>query len=238
MIFYRRWRPVKALTFDLDDTLYDNHPYIIRAEKLMYAYMHEHYPITQETDKTFWRSFRNQIIKADPRLKSDMIVLRRKTLTAGFESLGLKGQDLTDAVDNVYDCFYRERSNFRISDDIRSALAKLAEKAPLVAITNGNVDLKAVGIDEFFDTCFHASLEQPMKPHRHMFDLAKAHLSLKGSDILHVGDNLEKDVMGAKAAGFRTAWYAVNRTMNLSSESVSVLPDLEIATLEELADLI
>ena len=35
MQFYRSFRSPKALTFDLDDTLYDNHPVILRAEQAM-----------------------------------------------------------------------------------------------------------------------------------------------------------------------------------------------------------
>ena len=35
MHFYRRWQPVAAISFDLDDTLYDNGPAIVRAEQWM-----------------------------------------------------------------------------------------------------------------------------------------------------------------------------------------------------------
>lgn len=33
MHFYRRLQRPAALTFDLDDTLYDNHPVIVRSEQ-------------------------------------------------------------------------------------------------------------------------------------------------------------------------------------------------------------
>ena len=238
MIFYRRWRPVKALSFDLDDTLYDNHPHIIRAEKLMFAYMKEHYPMTKHIDRSFWRNHRNTIIRQEPQLKSDMILLRQKTLKAGFSALGLQGRPLKEAVDRVYDRFYVERSNFKIDPKIASTLKQLALKVPLVAITNVNVDLERVGIQPFFKHCFHASVQRPMKPSRVMFDKARDFLRLDSQDILHVGDNLEKDIMGGCQAGFKTAWYAINRPMDLNRETTSVLPDVQISCLSDLLALV
>lgn len=39
MIFYRSPRMFRAVTLDLDDTLYDNHPVIARAEDLFMEYL-------------------------------------------------------------------------------------------------------------------------------------------------------------------------------------------------------
>jgi putative hydrolase of the HAD superfamily len=238
MIFSRHWQPVKAISFDLDDTLYDNHPFIISAEKAMYQHMVDHHPIAAHTDRGFWRQFRSALIKSEPALKSDMILLRQRTLTAGFSALGLTGIALKEAVDDVYECFYFERSNFKIDIHVANTLEQLANRVPLVAITNGNVDLGRVGIQPFFSQCFHASIQQPMKPHRAMFDKAKDYLGLAGKDILHVGDNLEKDIMGGRQAGFKTAWYAINRKMDLNSEPTSILPDVQLANLDELLELV
>jgi putative hydrolase of the HAD superfamily len=238
MIFYRRWNPIKAMSFDLDDTLYNNHPFIISAEKAMYQRMAEAHPIAAHTDKAFWRGHRNALLKSQPQLKNDMIILRQQTLMAGFKALGLTGIELRESVDDIYDCFYAQRSNFKVDPPIIEILAQLAEKIPLVAITNGNVDLDRVGISPFFSECFHASIKQPMKPSQVMFDLAKNHLGMASHEILHVGDNLEKDVMGARKAGFKTAWYAINRQMDLMNEATSVLPDIELSSLSELLELV
>ena len=117
-------------------------------------------------------------------------------------------------------------------------MSSLAEKVPLVAITNGNVNLSQIGIDELFQLSLHAKENQPMKPHPCMFEKAAAHLNLPSKHILHVGDNLEKDIMGANQVGFQTAWYACNRSMNLAAEPVSTLPHVQLSSLEELLDLV
>ena len=48
MRFYRPLGPVKAMTFDLDDTLYDNGPVIRAAEVSLQDYIVKHYPRTAQ----------------------------------------------------------------------------------------------------------------------------------------------------------------------------------------------
>ncbi len=50
MKFYRRWQPVSALTFDLDDTLYDNRVVIVRAENLLLEWLAARCPEMAEFD--------------------------------------------------------------------------------------------------------------------------------------------------------------------------------------------
>lgn len=51
MHFYRRWQPVAAISFDLDDTLYDNGPAIERAEQWMLSHLRSEYLATAMLDK-------------------------------------------------------------------------------------------------------------------------------------------------------------------------------------------
>ena len=54
MQFYRRWQPVAAISFDLDDTLYDNGPAIARAEQWMLSHLRSEYLATAMLDKPRW----------------------------------------------------------------------------------------------------------------------------------------------------------------------------------------
>jgi len=80
----------------------------------------------------------------------------------------------------------------------------------------------------------HASTSRPMKPAQHMFDEAAARLNVAPKHILHVGDNIIKDVYGAINAGYQAAWFACNRPMTLHNEPVSVLPHVALNNLSEL----
>ncbi|MBU3020130.1 HAD-IA family hydrolase [Paraglaciecola agarilytica] len=237
MIYYRKIGDIKALTFDLDDTLYDNYPYIIRAEHALIEFLGGFAPEPSHSHPGYWREHRLSTLKNKPELHSDMGMLRREVLTSGIQAFGHSGQALKSAVDEAFDFFYFERSNFKVAEEVTQTLSKLGERWPLVAITNGNVNLEQIGIADYFQKSFHASLAFPMKPNSAMFDAAQQLLKMPRESILHVGDNLEKDVLGAKKAGFMSAWYAVNRPMRLSSEDVTVLPDIQLEHLSELCDL-
>jgi len=44
MKYYRPLKPFKAISFDLDDTLYDNQPIIKKAEDEILAYLNQKHP--------------------------------------------------------------------------------------------------------------------------------------------------------------------------------------------------
>ena len=238
MIFYRGYRRPLALTFDLDDTLYDNKPVLQKAEQAMLGFLHQHYAATQATDLAFWRTIKWQALAEQPELHNDMGELRRVELRRGLMQCGYTGSALEQAIEATFDDFYNKRSQFNVDKNICSLLAALATKLPLVAITNGNVDLTKIGIADYFQFSLHASLTQPMKPHAAMFELAAKRLGLAPQDILHIGDNLYNDVLGALQAGYQSAWYAANRTMRLTQEPALLLPHVQLQDLNELLQLI
>lgn len=234
MIFYRKIDKIQAISFDLDDTLYDNHPFIVEAEIQLRRFLHDSFPLTQNCDKDFWFKIKNQVLKQQPELKLDMGQLRRHTLHGGLSQVGYQGDQLAEAVDLCFRHFYFHRSNFTVDKTICSLLYELSQQVPLVAITNGNVNLQQIGISQYFQHSLHANIKQPMKPHSAMFALACDYLNLPPRQILHVGDSLVNDVYGAHKAGLRTAWYAHNRTMHLNSELTTLLPDIILHSLDEL----
>ncbi len=241
MIFYRSPRlftQVRALSFDLDDTLYDNEVQIHQAEAKLLTYLQQTYPTLAEQDASYWQGHKRKILAQRPELRSDMSLLRRLILERGLSAAGISGKALTDGVQAAFDFFYWHRSDFQVAPDILAVLETLAAKVPLVAITNGNVNLEQIGLNKVFAHCYKASLAQPMKPHACMFDLAAQQLQLAPSHILHVGDNLVNDIQGAVNAGYLSAWYAEDRPMDLRREPVLCLPHVQLTSLVELTHLI
>ncbi len=238
MIIYKPTPKIAAMTFDLDDTLYHNWPYLIEAEKGLLNYISERYPDSSHLHKDDWQQFKHRALRDDPTLFSDMGELRRTVLNEGLKQGGYTGSALKNAVDDCFEWFYYQRSNFKVSDTVVAVLSALAKKLPLIAITNGNVNTKQIGIDDYFQTVLKASRNSPMKPHPHMFDEAAGLLATSREKILHVGDNLVKDVWGASISGFSTAWHACDRKMDIRAEPVKILPNLEVHQLEELTHLV
>ena len=65
MQFYRRWQPVAAISFDLDDTLYDNGPAIARAEQWMLSHLRSEYLATAMLDKPRWLELKRNLREDD-----------------------------------------------------------------------------------------------------------------------------------------------------------------------------
>ncbi|QJR81218.1 HAD-IA family hydrolase [Alteromonas pelagimontana] len=238
MRFYRPISAIKAMTFDLDDTLYDNSPVIEAAEKALLAHITSRYPKTSALPKHEWQKIQRGLISQTPELASDMGQLRLRTLRAALQH-DITAEDVLDiAAQECFDCFYGARSNLQLEEHVHEVLAVLSQRIPLIGITNGNVDAQRIGIQPYFSTIYHASLERPMKPHPHMFDEAVAHINVPHAQILHVGDNLIKDVYGAISAGFQAAWFACDRPMILNQEPVHVLPHVALDSFDELLLLV
>ncbi len=242
MQFFRSINNVEAMTFDLDDTLYNNEPIIRRAEQALQAHIARHHKDAAALSPQDWQALKRAAIKKDSRLASDMGQLRRVVLTAALsnttpEKLTTElnnDRELSDAVEACFNCFYDARSDFELADNVHAALKAVSSQLPLIGITNGNVNAEKIGIDGYFETILHASTTRPMKPARDMFDEAAARLQIAPKHILHVGDNIIKDVQGAINAGYQAAWFACNRPMILANEPVSVLPHVALDNLNEL----
>lgn len=238
MQFYRRIAQIKAISFDLDDTLYNNYPIIRKADAALWRHLQQTYPLTTTLSTQDWLGLRNLLLFQCPELKSDISQLRKLTLRAGLAQVGYQNQQLKNAVADCYTLFYQQRSDFTLAADVIATLEYLAKKMPLVAITNGNVDLQQTDMQRFFVACYKANLHQPRKPHPCMFKKTAQSLSIPPKHILHVGDHLRNDIFGARQSGFATAWYAKNRPLTLNPEPVTLLPDIQLSSLTELTSLV
>ncbi len=91
--------------------------------------------------------------------------------------------------------------------------------------------LARLGILEYFEFTFFSSELVFRKPHPHMFDTALHRLRLKPAQVLFVGDQIDTDLVGAKAVGLKTAW--LNRPGRKKQPKVRH----QIADLGEVAEL-
>ena len=67
--------------------------------------------------------------------------------------------------------------------------------------------LEKLGILKFFDATVFSDQAECRKPDKRIFDLAARELRAELSNIIHVGDNPEADVWGAKQAGMRAVLF-------------------------------
>ncbi|WP_434357563.1 HAD-IA family hydrolase [Parasalinivibrio latis] len=238
MRFYRALGDIQALSFDLDDTLYDNVPVIIRAEKLLTDWLEARNPAFSAFSCNEMKAFKVQAIAEDPARRFHVTESRRHQLRLAGLAAGLSGEASADLADEAVAYFLAERSRVDVPRETFETLEALRKVFPLVAITNGNVDIDAIGLAPYFDFAFKAGFDGAAKPAADMFEKTEAALGLPGSAIVHVGDHLVSDVLGARKAGFRACWYNHKNNRQLKGQRVAVLPDVEIGEISALLGLL
>lgn len=222
----------RAISFDLDDTLWSCEDVIARAEEAMHGWLARHYPrITDAHDPESMRQVRIRAAAARPDLQADLTRLRHETLVAHAHEAGYD-PSLADAAVEV---FLAERHRVALYPDVRPAIEALAGRYTLVALTNGNADVARAGVGDWFDLALSAADVGAPKPDPAMFRQVCDRLGIRSGELLHVGDDPLRDVHAARAFGARAVW--VNRT---GAEWPGGLrgPDHEIRTLAPLAELL
>ncbi|MCA3848534.1 MAG: HAD family hydrolase, partial [Burkholderia sp.] len=149
-----RLAKVSAVSFDLDDTLWPFGPSVIRAEAMLRTWLIEHAPNTERVLPTqhALSELREEYERLRPDLAGDFRAMRIGSIQL---ALARANEDvaLTDA---AYDVFYAARNRVEFYEDALPALAWLSARFPLIAVTNGNADLRLTGGGEFFRTTLSA----------------------------------------------------------------------------------
>lgn len=102
-----------------------------------------------------------------------------------------------------------------VRPQVRTAIERIRERAmPVVLISNtlatsGEVTrilLDYLDITALFDEVFLSGEVGAAKPAPEIFHAAARHLALRPEQIVHVGDDWQSDVLGARGAGLRPLW--------------------------------
>ena len=228
MRFNRAISAVKVISFDLDDTLYDNRPIIKNAIKAQQDYLAA-IPEWAAQSGDFWRTCRNGYALENPEIINDVTLWRQKALLWGLETL--KVEHAAFHADKAYDAFAKARSDIQVASEVINLLAALRKKYKVIAITNGNVDVSQFNLRDSFDLVLQAGPHGKAKPANDMFNLACQQLGVSQNEILHVGDSLDSDVQGANNAGCYSVWlentFVPYRYNGLAHLDISDIFDLE-----------
>jgi putative hydrolase of the HAD superfamily len=221
---------IRTITLDLDDTLWEIHPVIHRAERRLYEWLGENYPaLTAMFSQEDLRVLRRQVVEKHSDRVHDLTFLRHTVLTEAADAAGCRNF----VVEEAFAVFDEVRNDVDMFPEARPALIALAERFTLIAVTNGNASLEKIGIDDLFHGHVNAAMAGAAKPARPIFDTAVEVGGASASETLHVGDHPLFDVHGAREAGLRTAW--VNRSGHDWPKEYAA-PDLEVRHVGELVE--
>ncbi len=227
----------KHIFFDLDNTLWDFDASSAHTFDLVYA----HFGLKEigvPTLKAFveryhlhndnmWALYREG--------KMEKEILRSFRFEMTLKDFGLDNALLAEKIADYY-LYHAPRNVFLLPDAIET-LACLSRSFPLHIITNGfeevqHIKLETSGMGRFFDQVITSEAAGVKKPDPGIFKFALQKARAKANESLMVGDDLEVDVEGARAAGMDAVFFNPQQLNGWKSEA------REIRQLSELCELL
>jgi FMN hydrolase / 5-amino-6-(5-phospho-D-ribitylamino)uracil phosphatase len=198
---------IRVITFDLDNTLWDVEPALLKAEETQQAWLRAHRPGSVEgyDHEQLWR-FKQSVWRRHPQLLHHVSDMRRQMLYELQIAAGYGEEEARSGAEQAFAAFLEERHKVVLYEEALGVLRSLSRRYTLGALTNGNADIFKTDAGEYFDFAFLAEEIGMSKPHPDMFHAALQQAGVAPAQIVHVGDNPEHDIQGARAVGMRTVW--------------------------------
>jgi len=184
---------LKAIVFDLDDTLYSEKEYV----KSGYAAVAQVLPMVKNAEEKLWKAFEEKKSAIDELLHSEDIYseeLKQKCLEA-----------------------YRFHfPSIHLYDKVAEMFRFLRQKGLLIGIiTDGRPEgqrakIKALGLDNLVDYIIitdELGGAKYRKPNEKAFVIMKDQLLVEYNEMCYVGDNIRKDFIAPEMLGMRYIWF-------------------------------
>ncbi len=233
---------VRVLFFDLDETLLDGRSNLESIRRTCEAVaavrpgLDAGQLLTANTNA--WQSYWPQVEEQWTLGRLDTRSVSLEAWRRALQACGCEDDSLAALATDTL--FQLARETHRLFDDVAGLFEGLENRLPLALITNGASDLqreklRATDIEDRFDAVVISGEVGFAKPDPRVFERALHRLDVKPDGVWHIGDSLRLDVGGAKAAGLTAVW--LNRA-GASRKTADPTPDIEVASLGELAALI
>lgn len=238
MHFYRPFTAIAAITFDLDDTLYDNRPVISRTEQQSVIFLQQYHPNLRQLRAEDVQFLRDELCEQYPDIYHDVTQWRWRAIHLGLIRHGLTQSEAQAGANAAMAHFSCWRSRINVPQATHDILNALAAHYPLAAITNGNADPHACGLGGYFQFVLRAGPDGRAKPYSDMYYQAAKRFGLPLKTLLHVGDDLITDVAGALYCGMQACWINDRQRNIMLVNDSRLLPHIEISQLASLLALL
>lgn len=184
---------LKAVIFDMDDTLYGEKEYV----KSGYSKIAEVLPQVENADQKLWKLFEEKKPAIDELLRIE-----------GFDDPAVK-----EACLNAYRF---QMPNIHLYPGVEEMLKSLRKKGMLLGlITDGRPEgqrakIKALGLEAFFDQIIVTDEfggSEFRKPNPLAFQTMKERMNVEYAQMCYVGDNTKKDFIAPQQLGMRCIWF-------------------------------
>ncbi len=246
-----RLSKVKAIYFDLDDTLCGYWD----ASKKGLRETFELVPIPGVTTEhaiqawgAVFQAFAGQL-KGIEELYDAYLTSGERTRTHQMQltlaALDIEDAELTQRLSQTY--MERRDANLKLFPDVLDTLDRLSKTYKIGLITNGPADIQnqeidTTGIRKYLSAIFIEGEQRVGKPSKIVFDRAAAAMDCTPAELLMVGNSLHHDILPAIGYGWATVWTLRDSDVPPSSSTgkpepvptSGPMPDLIVGNLSEI----
>ena len=231
--------PIRAVLFDMFDTLMlieKNHAFYSPSLKRAHRFL------TKNGVDVQFKAFRDAYIKArdalyveaDAKLEEPHFNHR---ISNALESLGYNFNAESQVVAGATNAFCEGFIEYvRIDDNARSALERLHGKYKLGIVSNFAIPecidklLEKHGLNALFEVVVVSAAVNKRKPSPEIFQKALEKMGVSAENTVFVGDTVDADVIGAKAAGMKVIFIE----RRVQQDAKEACPNQTIKSLREL----
>lgn len=233
---------IKAIVFDVDDTLYDTQPSFTQAFDEIFN-LNIDDKLMNQIYSNFTQQAQLAIVESnsDSDLELSKAEIDFHSLHHTFKKFGLPG--LTqESAEAFTDAFQAASNSIHLFDGLTTVFNTLTTKFKLGIITNGSNDVQLAKImklklHHWFgrEQIITSEDAQAKKPDPLIFTLMNRKFNLRGNEMMYVGSSYYEDIVPAKKAGWETVWYNSHQSPIANPQ---IIPDQTVTTPEELKDLL
>lgn len=198
---------LRLITFDLDDTLWDVAPVMHGAEASLRDWLAVQAPRLGPVPIEHLWAIRSRLLGGDPDLRHRLSELRRRILLHALIDAGYAQAESRELAERGFQVFLEARHRVELFPDVHQTLERLALRFSLGVITNGNADVRRLGLADYFQFALCAEELGIGKPDPLPFHTALQRAGVAASQAVHIGDHPGDDIAGARAAGLQAIWF-------------------------------
>ena len=142
---------IRLITFDLDDTLWDVGPVLHSAELRLREWLASHAPGLSDVSIEALGAIRRRLLDADPQLRHRISELRRQVLRHALENAGYSHREAGELAERAFHVFLEARHAVQLFPEVHPTLEQLTNHYILGVLTNGNADVRRLGLADYFD---------------------------------------------------------------------------------------
>ncbi len=225
---------IELITFDLDDTLWDTAPVIVSAEAVLRDWLAANAPSLGAVPVEHLYAIRERVVQAEPGLKHRISALRRRVLFHALEDVGYSEAHARELANEGFEVFLHARHQIEIFPEVQPVLELLRHHYTLGVVTNGNADVRRLGLADYFKFALCAEDLGIGKPDPAPFLEALRQGEVDAGAAVHIGDHPGDDIAGAQRAGLRAVWFNPQG----KAWEAEGRPDAEIQRLSQLPDVL